>query len=107
MIYGWVLSTVIIFLQIELDIKLTWDLLAGRGGSMFLINAPVMLSLVVGAIKRVILRPAYNKGALIEKGFLGQFQFINLLFTVNQVQIAYVPMMCSSCAYCFQVAGIR
>ena len=58
-------------LQIRLNLKLTWDLLAGRGGSILLTNAPVMLSLVIGAIKRVILRPAYNKGALIEKGFVG------------------------------------
>lgn len=43
---------------------------AGRGHSVILVNAPVMLSLVIGAIKRVILRPAYNKGAQIEKGFL-------------------------------------
>lgn len=47
---------------------------AGRGGSILLTNAPVMLSLVIGAIKRVILRPSYNKGALIEKGFLGQYE---------------------------------
>lgn len=53
--------------------KLIWDFLAGRGHSIILVNAPVMLSLVIGAIKRVILRPAYNKGAQIEKGFLGQF----------------------------------
>lgn len=46
---------------------------AGRGGSVFLVNAPVMLSLVMGAIRRVILCPAYNKGAMIEKGFLGQY----------------------------------
>lgn len=62
-----------------LNLKLTWNLLAGRGGSILLINAPVMLSLVIGAIKRVILRPGYNKGALIEKGFLGQYKLRDLL----------------------------
>lgn len=45
---------------------------AGRGGFVFIVNAPVMLTLVMGPIKRVILCPAYNKGAMIEKGFLGQ-----------------------------------
>lgn len=45
---------------------------AGRGGLIFIVNAPVMLSVVMGPIKRVILRPAYNKGAMIEKGFIGQ-----------------------------------
>jgi len=43
---------------------------AGRGGFIFIVNAPVMLSVVMGPIKRVILRPAYNKGAMIEKGFI-------------------------------------
>ncbi|XP_024374818.1 uncharacterized protein [Physcomitrium patens] len=42
---------------------------AGRGGSMLLVNAPMMLSLVIGGIKRVLLRPGYNNSAMIEKGF--------------------------------------
>ncbi|KAG6546407.1 hypothetical protein Mapa_011953 [Marchantia paleacea] len=43
---------------------------AGRGGWIFLINAPMMLGLVMSAIQRVILRPSYTKGAVIDKGFL-------------------------------------
>ncbi|CAK9257458.1 unnamed protein product [Sphagnum jensenii] len=52
---------------------------AGRGGSVFVINAPMMLSLVMGGIKRVILCPAYNKGAMIDKGFIESKERIFLL----------------------------
>lgn len=57
-----------------------------------------MLSLVIGAIKRVILRPAYNKGALIEKGFLGQFKFTELLFhnkpSSSNLYTYHIQFMC-------------
>lgn len=52
--------------------KALLKLLAGRGGSMLLVNAPMMLSLVIGGIKRVLLRPGYNNSAMIEKGFFGK-----------------------------------
>jgi hypothetical protein len=46
---------------------------------VFVINAPMMLSLVMGGIKRVILCPAYNKGTMIDKGFIESKERIFLL----------------------------
>ncbi|KAL3681475.1 hypothetical protein R1sor_024431 [Riccia sorocarpa] len=81
---------------------------AGRGGWMFLINAPLMLGMVISTIQRLILRPSVSEGAVIDKGFLaGKKRILTLggkykTTLLNYFDEAMIPSSlggtCSACS---------